>query len=128
MYVPYRQINEQPFKSKGDLPGDDKLVQTRIMQTRTLLCCLSLLALTAQGCTQFPELDAVETPDLQGANYPPLVPIEPILAEIDTQSIDTESAAAQAEARVARLRARANTLRRAGLTDKEEERLRQGLR
>lgn len=37
--------------------------------------------LTVAGCTQFPELDAAETPGVAQAPYPALVPLDGLLTE-----------------------------------------------
>ena len=98
------------------------------------------------GCTQFPELDRTITPEMEAADYPDLVPIDPLLAQAEAGRIDPaqteaeltgraaglqsrasrigsgDSGAASAS-RLARLRARAAELRQAGLTPQERERL-----
>ena len=98
------------------------------MTARAPLRALPLLILLTAGCTQFPELDALQTPEIDAAEYPLLVPIEPILAAVHPHNTAPDAAALGEQARLARLRARANRLRAAGLTTEEEERLRQGLR
>ncbi len=105
-------------------------------------------AAVLSGCAEFPALDRTITPKMEAADYPDLVPIDPLLAEAKAGRIDplrTEAeltgraarldarasrlGAARAEtaasARLARLRARAARLRGAGLTSQERERLAQ---
>lgn len=68
------------------------------------------LAVSLAGCTQFPELDrAIPASELQGP-YPPLVPVESLLAQTDDPRI-TETDQAALEARAAALRTRAARLR-----------------
>lgn len=80
------------------------------------------------GCTQFPELDQTQTAELEAADYPDLVPIEPILARVDAPGPDPAAEEASLESRLARLRSRADRLRGTVLTGKEKRRLEQGLR
>ncbi|MEX3315926.1 hypothetical protein [Sulfitobacter sp. PS-8MA] len=98
------------------------------------------------GCTQFPALDRTITPEMEAADYPDLVPIDPLLAQAEAGRIDPRQTEAQltgraarletranriggartdqaAADRLARLRARAAQLRQAGLTPPERERL-----
>ena len=101
------------------------------------------------GCTQFPALDRTITPEMEAADYPDLVPIDPLLAQakagridpVQTEAmltgraaqlqsragrIDTASAGAATASRVERLRARAARLRRqTNLTAEELDRLAQ---
>ncbi|MEW9918988.1 hypothetical protein AB2B41_05210 [Marimonas sp. MJW-29] len=88
----------------------------------------ALLALTALGaaCTQFPELDFTQTPELEAAEYPALVPIEPILARDAVPGPDPEALEANTAARLAALRGRANRLRSAVLSEDEKKRLEDG--
>ena len=92
------------------------------------LWTLPLLALTLVGCTQFPELEHTQTAQLEAADYPALVPIEPILASMDAPATDPVTAESNLNARLAGLRARADRLRGRGLTPEERRRLEQGLR
>ena len=87
---------------------------------------LMLLAALCTGYTQFPELERTQTVELEAADYPALVPIEPILASVTAPDLDPVAAQAGIEARLAALRARANRLRRGVLTDAERRRLEQG--
>jgi hypothetical protein len=102
------------------------MVHKRRMRLRATISFIFLSAVTA--CTQFPELDDTRTAEIQNAPYPALVPIEPIISSVDTEVINTDAAAANAEARLRRLRTEATRLRQGVLTPEEEERLRQGLR
>ena len=80
------------------------------------------------GCTQFPELDQTQTAELEAADYPELVPIEPILAQFDAPGADPIAEETNLEGRLAGLRARANRLRGTVLSGEEKRRLEQGLR
>lgn len=62
------------------------------------------------GCTQFPALDNIVDPALGNADYPVLVPLEPLLANQNSNAI-TPQTQAELEARAARLKARAARLR-----------------
>ncbi|CUH81456.1 hypothetical protein [Tropicibacter naphthalenivorans] len=79
------------------------------MTFTTRLFCAALLAGLA-GCTQFPELDAVQTPGIENAAYPDLVPLDDLL-NASAPSVTPEMAAGL-EARAAGLRARAARLQR----------------
>ena len=85
-------------------------------------------ATSLAACTQFPELRHTQTGALQDAEYPALVPIEPILASVDAPSTDPALEQDALNARVAGLRGRANRLRGGVLSDAEKKRLEEGLR
>ncbi len=92
---------------------------------RLALPALALCALTA--CTQFPELDQTVSPDLENADFPALIPLDPILAGTRTATRDNTQTQAMLEARVANLRARAARIRGSVLTGRERQRLAEGL-
>ena len=92
------------------------------------LPALVILAAALTGCTQFPELDHTQTAVLEAADYPALVPIEPILADVAAPAPDPVAAQSTVEARLAALRARANRLRGGVLNADERRRLEEGLR
>lgn len=75
-----------------------------------LLCCLPALGAGLPGCTQFPELDAVQTPGVANAAYPRLLPLEALLNGPAPRA--SEAAIATVEGRVGALRARAARLQR----------------
>jgi len=91
------------------------------------LATLCLTALCA-GCTQFPELDFTQTAALEAAEYPALVPIEPIIAGVDQPGPDPVAEQTNMDARLAGLRARADRLRGGVLSAAEKKRLEEGLR
>ena len=94
---------------------------------RTLAPSLIMFcALTA--CAQFPELDRTVSPEVEAADFPALVPLEPILASTSTAVHSNQQTQAVLEARVANLRARAARLRGSVLTGAERQRLAEGLR
>lgn len=70
------------------------------------LCLVTALA----GCTQFPELDAVQTPGVLDAPYPDLVPLGGLLNGPEPRA--TVAVIQQVEGRVSGLRARAARLQR----------------
>lgn len=73
-----------------------------------LFCAAVLAALT--GCTQFPELDATQTPGVAEAPYPDLLPLDALLNGAVPRATPGEAAAV--EGRVAALKARASRLQR----------------
>lgn len=86
-----------------------------------------ILVLALSACTQFPTLDRTITPDLAEAEYPALVPLDPLLAQATAGRVDAQATQAQLAARVARLRTRAARLRGSVLSGRERQRLREGL-
>lgn len=87
-----------------------------------------LAVLTLGACTQFPQLDRTITPELERAEYPTLVPVEPLLARATTGRVDPVQTEAALLGRLSRLRARAARLRGSVLSGRERQRLREGLR
>ena len=98
------------------------------MKRPALSLTLLLAAIPPAACTQFPELEHTQTAALEAADYPALVPIEPILAQVDATRTDPVQTEAALDARLAGLRARADRLRRTGMTPAERLRLERGLR
>ena len=92
-----------------------------------LLCVPPLLVLSMSACTQFPALDRTITPALENADYPDLVPVEPLLASATEGRVDPDATQAQLQGRLARLRSRAARLRGSVLLGRERQRLAQGL-
>lgn len=90
-----------------------------------LVLCAGLGLLPA--CTQFPALDRTITPALKAADYPDLVPLEPVLASASSTGVAPVQATAAIDARVAALRARAARLRGSVLSGAERQRLAKGL-
>lgn len=86
-----------------------------------------LPALALIGCTQFPELDGTVRPELENAPYPELVPLEPILASAQSIQVDPVQTESSLTARLAGLRARADVMRGAVISDAEKKRLGQGV-
>ena len=98
------------------------------MTFKATLCTLTLALGGLTACTQFPELDRAITPELKEADYPALVPVEPLLTRATEGRVDPVTTQSNLEGRVARLRARAALLRGSVLTGRERQRLAQGLR
>lgn len=94
---------------------------------RILMGLVASLALTG-ACTQFPALDRTLTPELEAAEFPALVPIEPILVRAQTSGVEPVQTAAAIDARVAALKARAARLSGSVLNGPERQRLAQGFR
>ncbi|MDJ0820777.1 MAG: hypothetical protein QNJ09_03065 [Paracoccaceae bacterium] len=82
-----------------------------------------LLALCA--CTQFPELDATQTPGVAQAPYPRLLPLDGLL--VGPVATATPAVVAGIEGRVAALRARADRLRGPVVPARIKARMRRGV-
>ncbi|WP_137703084.1 hypothetical protein [Marimonas lutisalis] len=61
---------------------------------------------TLAGCSEFPELDDAVSPEMDQADYPALVPVEPLIAAAQGAQI-TEETGASVLGRVAALKAKA---------------------
>ena len=85
--------------------------------------CLPLACLVLVACTQFPELDATVPPSAEAADYPDLIPLD--LAAPPPVPPDAE--APGLEARVDRLRARADRLRRDVVEEEERGQMERGV-
>jgi hypothetical protein len=86
-----------------------------------------LIGLALAGCTQFPELDRTITPEVEAADYPALIPLEPVLAGTTIapdRGADTEEAV---QARAAALRARADRLRGGVVDGETQARMKRGV-
>jgi hypothetical protein len=79
------------------------------------------------ACTQFPALDRTITPALEAADFPALVPLDPVLASARATGVEPVQATAAIDARVAALRSRAAGLRGSVLSGAERQRLAKGL-
>jgi hypothetical protein len=79
------------------------------------------------ACTQFPALDRAITPELSNADYPALVPLDPVLAAAQTPNAESEQTTAAIDSRVTALKARAARLRGSVLNGAERQRLKNGL-
>lgn len=113
-------------KSKGRLRGPCQMVHEHRM-----MCCRALSAFAAlwlAGCTTFPDLDATQTADLAEADYPALVPIDPILAGIKPADSTAQDTRSDFDARLAGLRARSQAMRGQVLSAREKRRLEEGIR
>lgn len=75
-----------------------------------LVAASLVLAGALSGCSDFPELDAAQTPGLESADYPKLVPLGPLLTGPEPQA--SLAMVAGIEGRVAGLKAKAARLRR----------------
>jgi hypothetical protein len=71
--------------------------------------CLMLSCLVLCSCTQFPELDAVQTPGIERAPYPELLPFDALAARPATRIAAGEAPAVLGRADA--LRARGTRLR-----------------
>ena len=98
------------------------------MRLKSSLCVLSVLAFGVTACTQFPQLDRTITPALEDADFPALVPVDPLLATASAGRVDPLQTQANLQGRVSRLRARAARRRGSVLSGRERQRLAQGFR
>lgn len=86
-----------------------------------------LLALALGACTQFPQLDETVEASAEAADYPKLIPLDPILADVDPDPEEDERTRAALRARAAALRARAAQLQ-GGVVDADTQaRMRRGV-
>ncbi|WP_299282947.1 hypothetical protein [uncultured Tateyamaria sp.] len=76
-----------------------------------------ILALACSGCTQFPELDGTISPEVEKANFPTLIPFETFEAQAAPIVSDPTDTTKTLEARVASLRARAQSLQSRPIVD-----------
>lgn len=83
--------------------------QTRFSRTALLV----LLTAVATACTRVPEIEDRLTPDLRGADYPALMPLEQSVPPLPAPEEESLRLERQLDARSARLKARAEALRRA---------------
>ena len=98
------------------------------LMRRAFVLHFSLVIGFVAGCTTFPELEDTQTEALEAAEFPVLVPVDPILAgtkPVDTTAPDTRT---DFDARLAGLRARAEAMRGTVLTDAERRKLEDGIR
>lgn len=77
----------------------------------------ALLCLTLTACTQFPELEGTVAPDVEAADFPALIPLDPLMATTAPVVSDPVQTTQTLQARVAALRARARTLQRRSIVD-----------
>ena len=82
------------------------------MRAAAALLCFSLAA-----CTQFPALDDAVSPEVQDADFPALLPLEPLMAGATPVVGDPAETTQTLERRVAALRARARALQRRDIVD-----------
>ena len=97
-----------------------------LLRPAHMIAAVALLG--ASACTQFPQLDRTITPQLENADYPALVPVEPLLAQAKAGQVDPVQTESQLQGRLSRLRARAARLRGSVLSGRERQRLREGLK
>ena len=93
---------------------------------RSSLTLVVTLTALLTGCNDFPQLNDGVDDATRDAKYPKLVPVETIQARFNNPLID-EDISPELEARVARLKARANRLR-GGVVDQDtRERFKAGV-
>lgn len=80
------------------------------------LLCIAMIALSA--CTQFPELDATIPPQAQAADFPALVPLEPLLASRSAIVGNPAEVSQSLTGRVNALKSRARALQQRAIVDR----------
>jgi hypothetical protein len=113
-------LSEQPFRSRLSLrvAAQSRIIRGMVLRSSVRLVLACGLALSAVACAQFPALDGTVPANAEAADYPALVPLEPLLANIDATSTDAQATTGAINARVARLKSRADRLRR-GVVDSQ---------
>lgn len=76
---------------------------------------LILTAAAATACTRVPELEDRLTPDLRGAAYPKLLPLDGALEPLDPPQLAGQDLQDELDARSARLKRRAEAVKNAEL-------------
>ncbi|MEL0436121.1 hypothetical protein [Phycobacter sp. K97] len=79
----------------------------------TTSALLIVLAAACGACTRVPEIEGRLTADLRDADYPDLLPLDQGLAPLPAPQDQSRELEEQLDARSARLKARAEALRRA---------------
>lgn len=97
------------------------------MVSHASLLGLAVALAAGTGCAPFPTLDRTITPEIEAADYPALVPLDPLLARTAAPRADPDRSQAELNARVSALRARAAQLRESGISGRERQRLADGL-
>ncbi|UWQ27624.1 hypothetical protein K3557_12490 [Leisingera sp. M523] len=83
------------------------------MQVWVRITCLLVMA-TAAACTRVPELEDRLTPDLRGAGYPDLLPLDDALEPLDPPQQASADLQDELDARSDRLKRRAEAVNNAG--------------
>ena len=92
------------------------------------LACLCFLLIALSACGRFPDLEGSISERARLADYPRLVPLEPLLATAFTGAQDARNESAGLVARAARLRIRAAAMRRPVVDRRTRARLAAALR
>lgn len=99
-------------------PAQSRIMRVMVLRSSVRLVFACALAMSAVACTQFPALDGTVPASAEAAAFPALVPLEPLLANIDATSTDTQATTGAINSRVSRLKSRAERLRR-GVVDSQ---------
>jgi hypothetical protein len=97
------------------------------MRNRILLLAGLALVGCMVGCAQFPKVDATISDAAEAADYPELLPLQPLLSAADAVQIDAPATQSDLTSRVDRLRSRAARLNGAGMDQDTRSRLEGGL-
>ena len=90
-------------------------------------CITLLLALTA--CAKFSDIDGTISDDLTDTNYPPLVPLDPLLTSAYPAGVDPNRTTQNLEVRISDLKARTRDMKKHEPIDANARlRLRNGMR
>ncbi|KXF91049.1 hypothetical protein [Phaeobacter inhibens] len=106
---------QSPAQSKTRLPMPSICATSGLgpLRRHSRLFPLLAAAALASACARVPELEDRLTPDLRGAAYPALVPLEDALHPGTSAAEESKALEDTLEARAARLQARADRLRAA---------------
>lgn len=97
-------------KSRDDTePGPFQMTERRFLKPALLV----VMAAACAACTRVPEIEDRLTTDMRDAAYPALLPLDDGLPTLPTPQDQSAELEEQLEARSARLKARAEALRRA---------------
>lgn len=100
-------------------------VKSHVPASRIRTRVALLLACGVAACTQFPEIDAVETPGVENAPYPELLPLDTLLESGPPRA--TPEMRGDVEARAAALKARAAGLDGPVVDDATRSRMARGV-
>ncbi|MFV1462992.1 MULTISPECIES: hypothetical protein [unclassified Phaeobacter] len=106
------QLTAEP-ENRPQMPATDDERAAWISHGTTMRLTLLTAAVLLCGCARVPELEDRLTPDLRGADYPALVPLEQALTPETPPAEESKALQQTLEARAARLQARADALRAA---------------
>jgi hypothetical protein len=128
MYTCYLNTRSEPsIPCTETRAGASSIQQMEPLMRLTALILPTLVLATLMGCTQFPELDGAVSDSGKHADFPDLVPIQPLLAQSRTVGPTHEQTVAGLNARLLALRNRAARLRGSVIDANTRNRMRNGV-